>query len=124
MLQMKFKNFLNSSREVEEIIGVTKGKVEEGKQVTADAIVIFNEIADTIKQVAHQANSVMSESKKQEVAVSEVSTAMSRMNDAVQQNNQLTEGIKDIATNLLENSDTLAGTAGILETVVNGKKAA
>jgi methyl-accepting chemotaxis protein-1 (serine sensor receptor) len=97
----------NAAKEIKELIGDSVDKVEIGTRLVDDAGKTMNEIVTSIKGVADIMAEITAASAEQSDGISQVNIAITKMDEATQQNAALVEQAAAAATSMEEQANNL-----------------
>jgi methyl-accepting chemotaxis protein len=109
-----------SQEQVTQILELTKGRVDEGKKVTAEAQGSFHNISENISTMASVIQQIADAAREQEVGIKQISTAMGQIDKATQNSQNAMGSTSESATKLVTQSDNLEKTAKDIEFLIKG----
>jgi methyl-accepting chemotaxis protein len=109
-----------SQEQVTKILELTKGRVDEGKKVTAQAQGSFHNISENISTMANVIQQIADAAREQEVGIKQISTAMGQIDKATQNSQHSMGNTSESAVELVTQSDKLDQTAKDIEILIKG----
>ncbi len=111
---------LKSQEEVNKILNVTKERVAEGKLVTTEAQESFVHISEDIINMVSVIEQISAATKEQDIGVRQITTAMSEIDRATQQNQTSVNETAQSSSELVEQGEQLVKTTAEIELLILG----
>jgi methyl-accepting chemotaxis protein len=111
-----------SQEEVNKILNITKERVSEGKQVTAEAQESFAHISQDIINMVTVIEQISEATKEQDIGVRQITTAMSEIDRATQKNQISMNETAQSSNQLVEQGKKLVRTTSEIELLMMGSK--
>ncbi|MBC3936550.1 Tar ligand binding domain-containing protein [Undibacterium sp. CY7W] len=105
----------NAAKEIKELIANSVDKVEEGARLVDDAGKTMNEIVVSIKSVADIMAEITAASEEQREGIQQVNQAITKMDEATQQNAALVEQAAAAAGSMRDQASNLNQAVGIFK---------
>jgi len=109
-----------SQEEVLKILNITKERVAEGKKVTAEAQNSFVQISEDIVSMVSVIDQISAATKEQDVGVRQITTAMSEIDRATQNNQASVNSTAQSSNELVEQGEKLTATTKEIESLIMG----
>lgn len=97
----------DSQKQVLQIVEITRNRSQDGQEVSTKAQKAFDEIAQEIKTITSQVESVNDAAREQDNGIQQTSTSMSKLDDATTRSARMGEQISAAADSLGEQSRRL-----------------
>ncbi|MBX3020875.1 MAG: methyl-accepting chemotaxis protein [Bdellovibrionales bacterium] len=113
-----------SINKVNQMVAETKKNVDTGAQVTRECGEVFEEVVQNVASVSGMATEIASASQEQSRGITEITKAMSQLDQMTQQNAATSEECASAAEELSAQAESLKNAIGVLVVTVNGGSAA
>ncbi|APJ03075.1 HAMP domain-containing methyl-accepting chemotaxis protein [Silvanigrella aquatica] len=111
-----------SQEEVNKILGLTKMRIEEGKNVTVEAQKSFIQIAEDITTMSNSIQQITEATHEQEIGVRQIASAMGEIDKTTMSCQTAVTSTAASSTSLVEQSNLLDATAKEIEELIKGTK--
>lgn len=112
------KRSSTAAKEIKDLIDTSNGRVEKGSEQVALAGATMSEIIDAVQRVHAIMDDISAASREQSHGIGQVSTAVSHLDQGVQQNAALVEQSTAAVTALQEQADSLAKAAAMFRVLI------
>ncbi|QOG13294.1 methyl-accepting chemotaxis protein [Arcobacter sp. FWKO B] len=100
-----------AAKEIKALVESASKKASEGKNISSDMILGYNELNNQIKSTIEIIQQVTSASKEQELAMNQISDAVNKLDSATQQNASVATDISNMSTQIATLSESLVKAA-------------